>query len=332
MAEITIDEVREYFLKKQGREVVLSAMRTDLQIERGSKSWDGIRNILYKLTEQRVVKPSGKRDGVYKVLKKIVPVKVFSVPRARKPPFDLKYPRDYDTGMEMGFAEHVIIREGDTILLVGVSNYGKTTLAMNFLGENIHHLPVLLGNEFAKDGEPTPRFLNRLDAMDWVEWTNGDGEDKFELLPVLADFEDYIKKGRINIVDWINLPGEYYMISLVMETMKQAVGNGINIAVIQKNEDSSHGRGGAMTRDFADLELLIDKHGDYESRITVGKVKEYTTWVTGRSWAYEIHEGVKLKNVREVVKCPTCYGKKWKKMGNSSVPCDVCLRTGFIDK
>jgi energy-coupling factor transporter ATP-binding protein EcfA2 len=327
MIKLTTDEVREFLRPLEGKEISLADLRRELQILPGTDAFDDVRTIMFRLVQQGIVKASGKRNGVWKVIKKVNPVPVFSVHRERKPPVPLMFPKDRNTEMELEFAEHIVIREGDCILIAGQSNFGKTTLAMNFLGENIDKLPVLLGNEFTKDDDPTPRFLNRLDAMDWVEWVNGDGQDKFTLLPVYDDFAENIVKGRINIIDWINLPGEYYLISPIMEAIKHAIGNGIAILVIQKNPGLDYGRGGAPTKDFADLEILIDKHSNTESRITIGKVKESTGAISGRSWAFGIFKGVKLTNVREVKKCWKCYGKGYTKSGD----CADCRGRGWID-
>ena len=317
MAEITPDNVREFLRPYEGQKITIGEIRHELKIDKEDKSFDAIRVIMFRLAQDGVVKPTGKRSE-YKVIKKVKPVPIFSVQRERRPPFKLMFPKDRTTEMEFPFAERVVIREGDCILLAGQSNFGKTTLAMNFLGENIDQYPVLLGNEFTRDDEPEARFLDRLDTMNWVEWTNGDGMDKFTVLPVYEDFAENIIKDKINIIDWINLPGEYYMISSVMEGVKRAVGKGIAVVVLQKNEGVDYGRGGALTKDFADLELLLDKHSDIESRITVGKCKEKTASVAGRSWAFSISKGVNIKNIREVKKCKKCWGKGY--IGGNACP------------
>lgn len=325
MMELKTEDVREFLKPYVGREITLRELRAELKIESGDKSFDAIRNIMFYLAEIGVVKSL--RRGAYKVIKRAQPIPVFGVERERRPPFNLKFPRDFDTGREFPFAEYVVIREGDCLLISGQSNYGKTTISMNILGENIDQNPVLLGNEFSKGDEPLPRFLNRLDAMNWVEWTDSDGQDRFTLLPVFDDFAENIIKDRINIIDWINLPGEYYMISPIMEGIKRAVGNGIAVPVLQKNEGTEYGRGGYPTKDFADLELLIDKHPTGESRLTIGKVKEATRSIAGRSWAFGISgQGTKLTNIREVRKCKTCYGKGYTKAGT----CQNC-NGGWIE-
>ena len=334
MAEITIEEVREYLKGSQGREVDLDKVRRDLEIDRGTKSWDGLRKIMFRLAQTREVKPSGRRDGIYRVIPKILPVRIFGT-NHNKAVYNLMFPKDYDTGMEFELlANNIIVREGDLILIAGVSNYGKTALAMNFLAENIDEHPcVLMGNEYTSpDNTPMPRFLNRLEAIDWVKWSDEKG-DKFTLLPVQSDFAEYVQKDKLNIIDWINIEtGEHYMIGSILSDIKGGVGKGVAVAVIQKSDTAESGRGGQFTKDFADVELLIDKHGEYESRLTVGKVKEAKRPITGKMLAYGIVDGVKLTNVREVKRCPTCYGKKWRKQGNTSKPCEFCDQIGYVDK
>lgn len=332
MSEITTSEVREYLLKIQGREVELNKLRDDLNVDRHSKSWDAVRNIMFQLAEQKLVKPSGRRDGIWRVIPQVSPVRVFGT-NHKSETFDLVFPRDFETGMEIELAENIVVRGGDLILIAGVSNYGKTSLAMNFLAENIDkHKCVLMGNEYTtSDGKPTPRFMERLKAIDWVDWVNENGDDKFTLLPVMSDFAEYVQKDKLNIIDWINIDtGEHYLIGNILRDIKSAVGNGIAIAVIQKSEVSDSGRGGQFTKDFADVELLVDQHGEMESRLTVGKVKEYTKRVIGRSWAYGIFDkGVKILHIREVKKCPDCHGFKFVK-GKGA--CGTCRAVGWIDK
>ena len=339
MPERLSDKLIEYLSTCQGRMVNLKDMRSFLNIEAGSNDDKNLRaQMSVTMVAKKIVSPSGYNDGIYKVIKQVKPVRVFGTNRERRLPFKLFFPRDFNTGMEMSFAEDIVVREGDLVSIGGVSNYGKTAIALNFCGENIDYLPILMGNEYTtrigdtNEHEPTPRFLNKLDDMDWVEWTNGDGEDKFTLLPVRDDYAEHIVKDRTNIIDWINLDAsKLYGISKVEEDIKAEVGRGIAIAVLQKGEGDM-ARGGQFTKDFTDCELLIDKFTKTESMLTIGKVKEYAKPVMGRKFAFGIFKGIKIINFREIVKCGTCYGKGWKKSGNTSIPCDSCGKTGYIDK
>ena len=331
MAEITTQEIRDFLCLRQGKEITLADIRREFHIVPGTKSFDAVRNIMFQLAEANVVHATGKRDGVYKVITQVKPVPVFSVQRERRPPFDLVFPRCWETFEELSFGSKVVIREGDLILISGLSNFGKTTLCLNFCGENIDRNPVLMGNEYTtlveNEYKPTPRFMNRLDAMDWVQWADEAGQDKFTLLPVRDDYAEHIIKDRINIIDWINIEtGEHYLIGNILEKIKRNLGRGIAIVAIQKGEGMTAGRGGQFTKDFADLELLLDKYGQSDVLLTVGKVKEPRGMVIGNTYAYTITEGVKIMDFHRVEICGHCHGTGKDKNHD----CEVCSGKKYL--
>ena len=319
--------LREFLKNAQGKHVSLTHLRKELKIKPESPAWDGIRVLMHRLVQEKVVKPSGKNDGTFKVITEVQPVVVFEA--ERRPPIAINFPRDYNTQDQIPIYSELILREGDLILISGQSNAGKTALCINLCAENLESHPVLMGNEYTTlDGEPSSRFLNRLDAMDWVKWHDGEG-DRFTLLPVRSDYAEHIVKDKINIIDWINIEtGEHFLISNIMEDIKKELGRGIAIIAIQKAEGADSGRGGQFTKDFADVELLIDKFGDREVLLRIGKVKESKSPLFNRGFAYRIEQGVKIVDLREVVKCGECFGKGWR----YNKPCTPCGTRGWIDK
>lgn len=327
MGELLIEATRRFLLSIQGKEIKLDVLRKELRLDPASKEWDGIRNVMFRLAEQKLVKPSGKRDGEYKVITQVKPVTVFG--KEPGDPLKLFFPRDFETMDEMLFSQDIVLRTGDLILVSGVSNFGKTTLCMNFCGENLDGKPVLMGNEYTTvDGAPTPRFLKRIETMNWVDWFDEQG-DRFMLLPVREDYAEHVVKDKLNIIDWINIEsGEHYLIGTVLEGIKRNLGSGIGIVALQKGEGSLAGRGGQFTKDFADLELLIDRFGEKEVLLTIGKVKECNLPVMGRTFAYSIEDGMKIIGFREVIKCTYCYGKGWVR----NVPCQYCDKAGYLNK
>mgnify|MGYP001613078577 CR=1 FL=1 len=328
MAEVSTRDVREFLSQIQGQRVTLKELRAELNILPGTKSFDLIRSIIFQLAEQKIVRSLGIR-GEYKVITQVEPVPVFA--EALPPPAIVMFPRDLDTHFEMDFAEDIVLRQGDLILLAGRSNFGKTALCMNFCAENIDQHPVLMGNEYTTiDNKPSPRFLLRIENMDWVKWRDESGRAKFTLLPVRADYAEHIVKDRINIIDWINIDtGEHFLIGPIMEAIKRELGKGIGIIAIQKAEGAESGRGGQFTKDFCDCELLLDKFGETDDvLLTIGKIKEPKRRVVGRTFVYGISQGVKIINFREVVKCKSCWGKGWK----LNKPCEDCSKSGYINK
>jgi len=345
MAEITTQDVRDMLVGFRGKEITLDQARHELQVEKGTKSFDGVRNIFFQMAEQRELRWVGKQT--YKVIQPVKQVQVYGVQRTRRPLFPLIFPKDFDTGMELDFAEHIVVREGDLIVIGGVKSTGKTTLMLGFTGENIDKNPVLMGNEYTiidENGtfEPAPRFVSRMDRMsEWVEWTNGEGQDKFELYPVWDDYVENLIRNRLTMIDWINPEASRaYDIGKILGGLKAMSGRGVTIVALQKSELGADGRGssargGQYVRDYADVELLLDGFGEseYDVLMTIKGVKEKTSPIVGRRYAYTIvNDGTQIVNFRQVVKCNTCYGSKWRKEGNGKVPCDICDRTGWINK
>ena len=330
MAEHLSDKLREFLATAEGKVVDLTYLRRELHIDPNSPADANLRTLLsVNLVKEKIVRPSGKKDGIYRVIKQVAPIDVFGEPLSE--PINLMFPRDFETMMEMSFAEDLIIRGGDLILISGRSNYGKTQMCMSFAGENIDSNPVLMGNEYTTlENKPTPRFLNRIKNMDWIKWQTEDNKQKFTLLPVRNDYAEHIIKDRINIIDWINIDtGEHYMIGTIMESIKRELGRGIGIIAIQKAEGAEAGRGGQFTKDFADVEILLDKLPESDDvLLTLGKVKESKCRVIGRTFAYGIFQGVKIMNFREIAKCKNCFGKGWR----NGKPCEDCNKSGYINK
>ncbi len=337
MAEITKRDL-EHLLETEDEEFVLETFRRKHDI---SPTSSGLYVNLGRLVAERKWKRVGR--GIYRRIKRVEPVKWWD--GGDEDPIEFRFPKAYKCGdssediyvaSEFGIEDFVEVFAGDMILITGRSNYGKTAVALSIMGENLGLMPAtLMGSEYtATDGKISPKFKRRMGRMNWVEWMNGDGVPRFQLLPVGGDYEDYIEPDQLNIIDWISLPGEYYLIDRVMKAIKDRVGTGVAVVVLQKNKDAEFGEGGERTQRYADVELRIDAFGESgESLLTIGKVKAPKGKATGRTFAFEIVDyGANLHRVREVVKCRKCWGKGWKKSGNTSIPCDECMKTGYIDK
>lgn len=292
--------------------------------------YDYLRKVIHEFVLDRKVKRVGR--GIYKAVGAITPVKWWEADETEY--FDLALPRCHDECDDsyFGFADHVKFSPGDLMVIGGVSNAGKSNLALNILGENLEkHECILMGNEFTGlDGRPSPKFKRRMMRMNWVEFMNGN-EAKFKLLPVQEDFECYVERDKLNIIDWIYLPKDWFTIGKVLKDIKDAVGKGMGIAVLQKKKGFDLPYGQEMVEHFCDFYISLDPFGDWESRLTVGKVKDTSKYVTDKMWGFKMVDyGANLAQIKPLKKCPVCYGKGWKREGNSSVPCDNCYKKGYI--
>jgi len=333
MTERLSDRLKEYLETARGRVVNLRDIRAFLQIEPGSKADQNLRTqMATTMVTQKLVKPSGLNDANYKVLLPVEPVKWWNGNDAE--PLSFKFPRSYGDGSEFGIEECAEVFAGDMILITGDTNFGKTAIALSIMGENLNLFPntLLMGSEYtANDNKISPKFKRRMRRMDWVEWMV-DGKPKFTLLPIGADYEDYIESDWQNIIDWISLPGEYYLIDRVMKAMKDRTGNGVVTAVLQKNKGQEFAEGGQRSERYADVVLKIDPYGEKESMLTLGKVKAPKGRATGRMWAFSIVDhGANLHNIREIVKCSKCWGKGYLRSGNNNARCPLCQGKKYVD-
>ncbi len=329
MPEKVTQELIERLIDLEDDEFYVENLRKKHDIDPASSSF---KVAISRLVERRTLKRLSR--GLYRKVQKVEPVKWWDGEEGV--PLDFKFPRCYEDGSEFGIEDCVEVFAGDLILISGRSNYGKTCVALSILGENLGLFvkpAVLMGSEYtAANGKISPKFKRRMKRMNWVEWMNGD-KPRFTLLPVGADYEDYIEPDTLNATDWISLPGEYYLIDRVMKAIKDRIGNGVAVAVLQKNKDAEWGEGGERTERYADVVLNIDAYGERESLLTIGKVKAPKGRATGRTWAFDIVDyGANLHNIREVVKCRKCWGKGYIRSGQNNIRCDGCQGKKYIDK
>jgi len=335
MPERLIDKLRELLTSAEGRNVNLRDLRNELRLEPGKQPWESIRVSMLRLAEQKIVKPSGLNDGVYKVLLPVKPVAFSLDGDDAEGILPVRFPRSYIDDTTFGLEDMVELSEGDLVLITGETNYGKTAIALSFLGENLDLLKgsILMGSEYtSSEGEISSKLKRRLRRMNWAKWLDGD-TPRFKLLPVEHDYEDYIEPDYHTVIDWISLPGEYYMIDRVMKTIKNGNGGGLVTAVLQKNKDNEFAEGGQRSERYADLVLKIDRFGQYESMLTIGKVKSAKGIATGKKFGFTITDhGANLQYIREIVKCPQCWTKGIIRKNGEQKKCPTCKGKKYIDK
>ncbi len=283
--------------------------------------------VLYNISQvnkKPLLKQMGRR---YRVLQEIEPVRWWEAEDDEV--FDFAFPWGHEDNTDFGFSDLMSIYPGDLIVISGVSNSGKSALALNILGENVDKHPcVLMGNEYtALDGQPSSKFKGRMMRMKWVDWFTENGA-KFDLLPIRSNFEDNIQPDKINIIDWINLTDQFYQIGRIIEDIKAKIGKGVAIVVLQKEEDATLGRGKGFTRDMADAYFTVDPYGEWQGRLAIQKVKTPKGRVYNRHWAFSIVDGgANLHNIREIYKCHKCWGKGYTKNGK----CIECEGFGYTE-
>lgn len=232
----------------------------------------------------------------------------------------IQWPYGIDDGTRFGFDGHVVISQGQTVVLAGKSNSGKTTFCLNLLWENMDTVPcTLMGNEY------TPaNFKRRTSRMAWADPLK-DGKPKFELIERFDNWKDIIRPDNLNIIDWINLGDNFYQIGKIIEGIQAKLKTGVAVICIQTAPGKELGLGGAFSIHLASLYLSID----YE-RMTVLKAKEWNAYNPNNdTYGFEIvNHGTQFHRIRKIKKCPKCWGTG-KSKGQE---CPDCIGKGWIDE
>lgn len=244
---------------------------------------------------------------------------------------DIRWPRSRggNDNSVFGFDGHVGIRPADLIVVSGQSNWGKSTFARNFMAENLDQWAgkiQLMVNEYSPG-----RFFETLERMNWVDWMDAAGNPRFTMIERYEDWKYAIEPDWINIIDWIGLADNFYLIRQIMEGIQETLRNGICMVVLQKKDGTDTAEGGVYAEQKASAVFLIE-----QGYLRCKKIKEPIEGYNpqGQMYGFSIlNNGAEFANIRTVKLCPRCSGKR-KVFAKSEglVDCETCFGLGFVDK
>jgi len=235
--------------------------------------------------------------------------------------FHLKFPEGKE-GTMFGFADIIRLYPGEVVVIAGVSNWGKTLLALNLAIENAaNYTTRYMSSESTKGG----KLKHRLSHFPKEKIFNGNGIPLFEVVERRSNHKDILLPDGLNIIDWINLTDNFYLIGKILEDIQATLRKGLAVVVLQKSESKAMGRGGDFSRDLASLYLTIDP-----GTIKVEKCKSYNgDNPNGKRYAFDIvDKGSHFQDIHEVVDCPQCKGARYYR----GYKCSKCKGTGFVEK
>jgi hypothetical protein len=226
-----------------------------------------------------------------------------------------------------GFEDVAKFSPGSLIVIAGVSNAGKSTLCRNILWDNMHTMKSV----YFSSETTGPAFKRYAQVMNWQDPFK-DGKPVFELVERYRDYEDVIRNGWLNLIDWLDIEdGEFFKIGNTLSMIKEKNPLGITVVAIQKDANKELGRGASFSKEKASLYMTLDYDKDHELyRLTIEKCKE---WVGAfdpnhKTYGFQITEaGTQFSNIRELKKCPECHG--YGSRGKND--CMRCNGTGWTD-
>ena len=151
-------------------------------------------------------------------------------------------------------SDKVELYENSVVIVSGAPNAGKTAILLNILRFNqqkeweLHYF-----NSEMSGGELKKRLMKFYPEVGLEYWT-------FNAYNRAERFADVIFPGKnsINIIDFLEVHDEFYIIGRRIKEIHDRLAGGIAIIAIQKNPGNDTGLGGFRTMEVARLALAID--------------------------------------------------------------------------
>lgn len=191
-----------------------------------------------------------------------------------------------------GLEKLVSIYPKNIIIIAGSPNAGKTAFCLDFIARNMHRIELngLLPIEYFSSEMGAEEMKIRLSKFETSDWA-------FVARERSENFGDVVKPDRINIIDFLEISDNFFLIAQEIKKIHNKLNKGIALVAIQKNPGAEAGRGGTFSEEKARLVLLMDSG--------IMKIKKAKNWAGGTNpnglkWNFNLVQGAKFVNIREV--------------------------------
>jgi len=152
----------------------------------------------------------------------------------------------YPFGIERYFKTY----PGNIIVVAGAADDGKTAFLLRFIRMNMENFSIFYQSSEMGDAELAAR-LSKFEDIALEDW-NFTAEERSR------DFADVIRPDCINIVDYLELAGDFYMVGEYLKAIHERLQSGIAIVALQKKRKADLGRGGDFGLEKPRLYLTMD--------------------------------------------------------------------------
>lgn len=272
--EINITDVIERWLSVTDGDISVTDAVQALQSVTGVTNRDTVRQVLKRLKDQGKIIKSGRKDGVYRRIDDVVTEIDFM--SASTDAFNIKWPFQIE--------KYVKTHPKNIIVIAGTANAGKTAFLLNTVAMNMNKFKI---NYFSSEmgavelKERLSKFDNPLSDFKKVKWIERSG-----------NFADVIKPNQVNVIDFLEMTDNFYLIAQYIKEIFEKLTTGIAIIAIQKNPGQVLGLGGGRSIEKARLYLSMDA-----GRLKIEKGKNWTNAAinpNGMSVEFKLVQGCKF--------------------------------------
>jgi len=186
-----------------------------------------------------------------------------------------------------GIENYIKPMPGCVFIIAGETDSGKSAFLMNFAKKNT---PLNKVNYFSSEMGKQELF-DRTDHF----WPNIGDDKNFKFYEdCYEDFDQLIKPDEINIIDYLELFDNFYLMASIIDKIGRSLRNGLVFIALQKPKNRDEGTGGERTKNLARLYLSL-KPG-------VLKIVKAKNWrdskinPNGLSIPFKLAEGCKFSN------------------------------------
>jgi len=197
-----------------------------------------------------------------------------------------------DIWLPLRLSDYVQLHYGNLVVISGSVNSGKTAFMLNIIKENmLKDWDVSYFTSEMEAGELKLR-LKKFPDISLDQW-------RFKAYRRGGEFSDVIRPGKnsLNIVDFLEVHDEFYIIARRLKEIHDKLNGGIAIVGLQKNPNTDIGLGGWRSMEVTRLAIALDwgKCKITKAKNWVDKDKNPNNWVI----SFKLLDGCRIIPGRE---------------------------------
>ena len=220
---------------------------------RHKRDKDNRRQVMKRLKADGIVEAHNQHNKLFRYVNVAVRLIDFKA-AGKRTPLAIRYP----FSIENYFATY----SRNVVVLAGVSNAGKTAFLLNFIRLNMADFSIYYQSSEMGDAELANRLL-KFEDLALEDW-NFVPEERS------SDFADVIRPDCINIIDYMEVTENFYMVAGHIKQIHEKLRSGIAVIALQKKQGAKLGRGGDFGLEKARLYLSMDA-----GKLTIHKAKNW---------------------------------------------------------
>ncbi len=229
------------------------------------------RKYFQRLVKRGVIENVGKKRGWYRKVDKTVEILDWQ---------NADIENEYDLKMPLNIHSYAKLFPGNIVVISGVQNCGKTSFALNIVKLNMQKHDVWYFNS-EMGAEELRLRLSHFEDLEPSDW-------KFNCIERMSDFQDVIKPDGLNIIDFLEIETEFWLVSREIRKIYEKLDKGIAVICIQQDIGSAVGRGGSFSLEKARLYISLTFQ---KLKLVKVKCPRFGTNANGKEIDFKLIEG-----------------------------------------